>query len=143
MRHRSQKAPRGGGERSQRQLRVGEVIRHALIEALARGELHDPVLHDVSITVTEVRVSPDLRNATAFVMPLGGANADEVVGALRRASGFLRHLVGQKGLTMKFLPHLSFELDTAFDHGQRMDALLREVAADLHPDSPDDKDDGA
>jgi ribosome-binding factor A len=148
MKHRSQNTPHGGGERSQRQLRVGEVIRHALVEALARGDLRDPVLQDVSITVTEVHVSPDLRNATAFVMPLGGEHGDEVVKALRRASGYLRRLVGQEKLTMKFLPHLSFELDTAFDHGARMDALLREVASDLHDeddaaDEPSDRDDGA
>ncbi|MCA8933404.1 MAG: ribosome-binding factor A, partial [Rhodospirillaceae bacterium] len=69
---------------SQRQLRVGEQIRHSLSEILARGELHDPALLDVSITVSEVRVSPDLRNATAFIVPLGGAHVGETVAALRR-----------------------------------------------------------
>lgn len=144
MKQRGPRTPRGGAERSQRQLRVGEVLRHALVEALTRGELHDPDLDGVSITVTEVRVSPDLRNATCFVMPLGGAQADDVVAALGRAAPYLRRLVGH-GLTIRHLPNLSFELDTAFDRGQRMEALLRsdEVRRDLRPDSaPDGEDDG-
>ena len=145
MRQRSPKTPRGGPERSQRQLRVGEVMRHALVAALARDELRDPVLQGVPITVTEVRISPDLRNATAFVMPLGGEQAEEVVSALRRAAPFLRRLIGQQGLTIRYLPSLSFELDTAFEHGQRMEALLRsdEVRRDTLPPGPDDGDDGA
>jgi len=149
MRHRSQKAPRGGAERSQRQLRVGEVLRHALVEALSRGELRDPALQGVSITVTEVRVSPDLRKATVFVMPLGGKHADEVVPALDRAAPYLRRLIGH-GLTIRYLPTLNFELDTAFEHGARMDALLRtpEVARDIEQDGEQDgerdgEDDGA
>src|SRR3546814_3863123 len=76
--------------RTQRQLRMGEELRHALAEILARGHIHDPELRDAAITVTEVRVSPDLRNATAFVTPLGGEKLDEIVAALKRARGFFR-----------------------------------------------------
>jgi ribosome-binding factor A len=127
-------APRGGRERTQRQLRVGEVIRHALVEIFARGDLHDPDLLGASITVTEVRVSPDLRNATVFVMPLGGARTAEVVAALGRAAPFLRRLIGQS-VTMRYLPVLSFLADTAFDEGARIDSLLRSptVSRDLSP----------
>lgn len=124
MQNRRQTAPRSGRERSQRQLRVGEVIRHALVEILARGEVRDPGLAGLSLTVTEVRVSPDLRNATAFVLPLGGEHTGEALAALRRAAPYLRHKVGET-LTMRFLPTLSFEADTGFDEGARVDSLLR------------------
>ena len=125
-------APRGGRERSQRQLRVGETIRHALVEILARDELRDPDLVGASITVTEVRVSPDLRNASVFVLPLGGERTVEIVAALQRAAPFLRRQVGQ-ALTMKYLPDLSFLADTAFDARERIDSLLRspEVLRDI------------
>ena len=139
------RAPRGGRERSQRQLRVGELIRHALVDALARDDLRDPGLADVSITVTEVRVSPDLRNATAFVMPLGGVKMEETVDALNRAAPFLRRMVGQ-AVTMRYLPALSFVADTAFEQSQRIDDLLRSpaVARDLDgPRSDDGTADGA
>src|SRR5271169_4648576 len=76
--------------RSQRQLRVGEELRHVLARLLRPGELRDPALFDASVTVTEVRLSPDLRNATAFVMPLGGANAADIIAALRRSAPFLK-----------------------------------------------------
>jgi ribosome-binding factor A len=124
MQHRRQSAPRSGRERSQRQLRVGEVIRHALVDILARGEVHDPGLAGVSLTVSEVRVSPDLRNATVFVLPLGGMHTDETLAALRRAAPFLRHKLGES-LTMRYLPSLSFAADTGFDEGARVDRLLR------------------
>lgn len=125
-------APRGGRERSQRQLRVGELIRHALVDVLSRGDLHDPELTGASITVTEVRVSPDLRNATVFVLPLGGAKTAETVAALKRATPFLRRMIGQE-MTMKFLPALSFVADTAFEQSTRIDDLLRSpsVSRDL------------
>jgi ribosome-binding factor A len=136
-------APRSGRERSQRQLRVGETIRHALVGILARGELRDPDLAGASITVTEVRVSPDLRNAAVFVMPLGGERTDEIVAALQRAAPFLRRQVGQS-LTMKYLPELSFLADTAFDARERIDNLLRSpvVSRDLSGGDPgnDDED---
>jgi ribosome-binding factor A len=135
-------APRSGHQRSQRQLRVGEVIRHALVEVLARGELRDPVLVGQSVTVTEVRVSPDLRNAAIFVMPLGGEQVDEIVAALGRASPFLRRMIGQT-VTMKYLPALSFVADGAFDQSSKIDTLLRspEVAQDLTGTDPQDHDD--
>ncbi|WP_207901993.1 30S ribosome-binding factor RbfA [Rhodovulum euryhalinum] len=102
---------------SQRQLRVGELIRRALSEVLARGDVHDPELNAVSITVGEVRTSPDLKVATVFVLPLGGRGAEEALSALRRNRGELRRLVARK-LTLKFAPELRFALDETFD---RMD----------------------
>src|SRR5690606_25416697 len=86
---------RQAGMPSQRQLRMGEAIRHALAEVTARGDIRDPQLRDLPITITEVRPSPDLRRATAFVTPLGGQNMDEIVGALNRARGFYRAKVAQ------------------------------------------------
>ena len=144
MQHDQQGAPRSGRERSQRQLRVGEVIRHALVEILARGEVRDPGLAGVSVTVTEVRVSPDLRNATAFVLPLGGTGTDEVLAALRRAAPYLRHKVGE-ALTTRFLPSLNFEADTGFDEGARVDNLLRSerVRRDVEKPAEEDGADGA
>src|ERR671925_1842506 len=91
--HDHAQAPRAA---TQRQLRVGEELRHLLAELLRPGELRDPALHEANITVTEVRLSPDLRNATAFVMPLGGANADEVVSALKRCAPFLKGLLARE-----------------------------------------------
>jgi ribosome-binding factor A len=125
---------------SQRQLRVGEELRHVLAEILAHGELRDPALQNLSITVSEVRASPDMRHATAFVMSLGGAgNPVEIVDALNRASSFLSHEVGRK-IMLKYTPSLHFELDTVFDEAQRIDALLRQpgVARDLKRDGSDD-----
>lgn len=118
---------------SQRQLRVGEEIRHALSAILMRGDLRDPVLKDASITVTEVRISPDMRNATAFMLPLGGEHATEVLAALKRAAPFLRAQVAH-AVRLKFAPHLSFELDTSFDTAERITRLLQSepVVRDLH-----------
>lgn len=99
---------------SQRQLRVGELIRRALSDVLARGDIHDPDLARLSITVGEVRTSPDLKVATAYVLPLGGIGQDEVVGLLARNKGELRHLIGKK-LSLKYAPDLRFRLDTTFD----------------------------
>lgn len=118
--------------RSQRQLRIGEVIRHAIALLIERGEAHDPGLDGVSITVTEVRVSPDLRNATAFVMPLAGADRDEIIESLNRAAPFFRRRVAE-AVDLRRLPTLSFELDVSFDNADYIDALLRTpvVAADV------------
>ncbi len=118
--------------RSQRQLRVGEAIRHALSETLTRGHLRDPGLQGASITVTEVRISPDLRSATAFVLPLGGHNAEAIVDALDRAGAYLRREVAHQ-VRLRHAPELRFELDTSFDQASRIDTLLRQpaVAADL------------
>ena len=128
------------GAMSQRQLRVGEVVRHALSHALDRGEANDPGLEGASITVTQVTVSPDLRNVTAYVMPLGGGNADEILESLRRAAPFFRRRMGAVA-ALKRLPALSFELDSSFDTATRIEELLRE--ANVTPDimaeaAPDD-----
>lgn len=125
---------RPAGAPSQRQLRVGEVLRHALVDVLARGEANDPGLAGASVTVTEVRVSPDLRNATAYVMPLGGADAEAVADGLRRAAPFLRRRVGRE-VALRRTPALAFELDSRFDAADRISELLRgpAVAPDLEP----------
>ena len=118
---------------TQRQLRVGEVIRRALSEAIMRGETHEPELEGASITVTEVRCSPDLKIATAYVMPLGGANGEGAVKALARAKGELRRHIG-KQTALKFTPDLRFRLDETFDqfdHTRRLlsdDVVRRDVA---------------
>ena len=138
------RARQGSGEKSQRQLRVGELLRHALTEILDRGIVRDPDLAGVAITVSEIRVSPDLRNATAYVMPLGGIDCDIVVEALRRAAPFLRRNLAGK-LTMKYVPNLLFEPDTTFDYAGRINRLLVEsgdVDAGVDANAPVD-DDGA
>ncbi|MEO0939325.1 MAG: 30S ribosome-binding factor RbfA [Pseudomonadota bacterium] len=109
---------------SQRQLRVGELIRRTLSEVLARGDIHDPELNRMSITVGEVRTSPDLKIATAYVLPLGGQGQDEVIGLLSRNKSELRRMVGKK-LALKFSPDLRFQLDETFD---RMDDTRRMLA---------------
>lgn len=106
---------------SQRQLRVGELIRHTLSDVLSRSEVHDPDLNRFSITVGEVRVSGDLKVATAFVLPLGGHGVEEALVALRRNKGELRHLVA-KAMTLKYAPELRFLPDETFD---RMDETRR------------------
>jgi ribosome-binding factor A len=120
-------------DRSQRQRRVGEALRHALAALLRGGEFRDPGLQDVSITVTEVQVSPDLRNANVFVMPLGGTNAAEVAG-LERSAGFLKGRLARL-LPLRVAPSLMFTLDPAFDQAARITRLLAspEVARDLEP----------
>lgn len=117
---------------SQRQLRVGEEMRHALARIFERGELHDPALHEAPLTVTEVRVSPDLKRATAYVMPLGGRNAAEIMAGLKRGASHLRRLVAQE-VKLRVAPQIFFALDQSFDEASRIDALLRreDVARDL------------
>jgi ribosome-binding factor A len=115
--------PQGTGP-SHRQLRVGELIRRTLSEVLQRGEVHSDELRAMSITVGEVRVSPDLRIATAFVLPLGGKDAEEALAALNRSKGELRHHVA-KAVKLKFAPELRFILDETFD---RMEATRRLLA---------------
>ena len=119
-------------EPSQRQLRVSEVLRKALAEIFLREEMADPDLRGVPITVSEVRVSPDLRNATAFVLPLGGTNEAQVLAALRRNQRFLRGELARR-VTLKFIPALAFEPDPSFGQSERVDAILRSprVAQDL------------
>jgi ribosome-binding factor A len=117
---------------SQRQLRVGELVRHALAEILSRGEVRDPELAGVAVTVPEVRLTPDLKRATAFVMPLGGAAPERVATALERNRRFLRGAVARR-VDLKFAPELHFRVDTSFERGARIDALLSspEVQRDL------------
>ncbi|HEY9022526.1 MAG: 30S ribosome-binding factor RbfA [Paracoccaceae bacterium] len=110
----------------QRQLRVGELIRRTLSEVLLRGDIHDPDLNRMSITVGEVRVNPDLRVATIYVLPLGGQGKDEVLKLLARNKGEIRRIIGKK-LTLKFVPELRFQLDETFD---RMDETRRLFAQD-------------
>ncbi len=121
-----------GQEPSQRQLRVGELIRRTLADVLNRGEIHDPELNRLSITVGEVRASPDLRVATAFVLPLGGKDRSAALDALRRNRVGLRRAVNRK-LTLKRSPELRFEIDTTFDRMDESQRLfgLRNVRRDL------------
>jgi ribosome-binding factor A len=124
---------------SQRQLRVGEELRHALAQLLRPGELRDPALQDASVTVTEVRMSPDLRNATAFVMPLAGAKADEVMAGLERSAGFLKARIG-RNLGLRYTPNIAFAFDRAFESAERITTLLADPAVerDLHPSDAED-----
>lgn len=125
---------------SQRQLRVGEEMRHALAEIFRRGNLRDPALRDVNLTVTEVRVAADLKHATVFVMPLAGRDAAETLAGLKRGAAFLRMAVAH-AVRLRAAPALVFELDQSFDHASRIEALLHrpEVARDLgRDDSADD-----
>lgn len=117
---------RNGPGPSQRQLRVGELIRRTLSDVLARGAVHDPDLTSVSITVGEVRTSPDLKVATVYVLPLGGTGGDAALAALQRNASELRRTVA-KGLTLKYAPQLRFVLDDTFD---RMDETRRLFAQD-------------
>ncbi|MCA1940567.1 MAG: 30S ribosome-binding factor RbfA [Caenispirillum bisanense] len=133
---------------SQRQLRVGEEIRHALAWALERGDFGNAGL-DRPVTVTEVRVSPDLRNATAFVTPLGGGDPKPVLQALRRIGPHLRHELARQ-MRMKYVPNLSFQADESFDEAQHINLLLHspEVVRDLdhgpaYPDGFADEDEDA
>ena len=126
-------APKGAP--SQRQLRVGEVIRHALAEIVQRGEVHDPALEAVIVTIPEVRMSPDLRTATVYVVPLGGRGGDEIIAAFDRNKRFLRGEIAHR-IDLRYAPGLRFRLDTSFEEGDRIDALLRqpEVKRDLDQD---------
>jgi ribosome-binding factor A len=125
------------GGRSQRQLRVGEELRHVLAQLLRPGELRDPALFDANITVTEVRLSPDLRNATAFVMPLGGANVADIVAALKRSAPYLKGRIA-KAVRLRHVPNLSFALDNAFDSADRIAALLHSDAVERDLQEKDD-----
>jgi ribosome-binding factor A len=119
------------GTQTQRQLRVGEELRHSLARQFERGTLRDPALTGIAITVTEVRVSPDLKHATAFVMPLGGANLAEVLAGLARSAGYLRREMA-KEVQLRHAPELVFAGDTSFDHATRINELLKRP--DVHRD---------
>jgi ribosome-binding factor A len=131
QKHRDQ-APGGG---SQRQLRVGELVRHAVAELLMRGEVHDPVIEGHLITVPEVRMTADLRLATIYVMPMGGRDADAVVTAFERNKKFLRAEIAQR-INLKFAPDIRFRVDERFAEAERIDKLLHspQVARDLKKD---------
>jgi ribosome-binding factor A len=124
---------------SQRQLRVGELIRHAVADMLSRGDVHDPVIEGHLITVPEVRMSPDLRLATVYVMPLGGKDEQEVVAALERNKKFLRGEIAHR-VNLKFAPEIRFRVDERFDEAERIEKILRtpEVRRDLES-KPDDE----
>jgi ribosome-binding factor A len=125
---------------SQRALRAGELIRHALADVLSRGEVHDPVIQTHLITVPEVRMTADLRLATVYVMPLGGHDTEDVLAALDRNKRFLRGEVAHR-VDMKFVPELRFRIDDRFDEAERIEKLLRTPAVkrDLDQRSGDDE----
>jgi ribosome-binding factor A len=120
-------------------LRVGELVRHALAGLFSRAEIEDPLLSDKVITVPEVRMTPDLKLANAYVMPLGGEGAEAVVEALNRHKRFIRGRIAPE-LDLKFAPDLKFFVDDTFDAYGKIDALLRSerVQRDLHPDEDDE-----
>ena len=124
------------GEPSQRMLRVAELIRHSMAELLARGDVLDPVLETHVVTVPRVRMSPDLKLATIFVMPLGGIDSTEVIAALERNKKFLRGEVVRK-VNLKFAPDIRFRMDETFENAARIDALLNspKVRGDLDENS--------
>src|SRR6201989_126943 len=132
------KSSASGG--SQRQLRVGETVRHAIADILAQGSVHDPDLEGHIVTVPEVRMSPDLKLATIYVMPLGGRDTDVVIAALERNKKFLRGEVARR-VNLKFAPDIRFRVDDRFDEADRIEKLLKSSAVqrDLAPDSDIDQ----
>jgi ribosome-binding factor A len=123
-RHQHRDRPAGA---SQRQLRVGELVRHALAEMLIRGDVHDPVIETHLITVPEVHMAPDLRLATIYVMPLGGRDAEAVLAALERNKKYLRGEIARR-VNLKFAPEIRFRIDERFDEAERIEKLLRTPA---------------
>jgi ribosome-binding factor A len=128
MTHRRHQREHGTSQMpSQRQLRVGELVRHALADMLTRGAVHDPVIQNHLITVPEVRMTADLRLATIYVMPLGGRDADAVLAALERNKRFLRGEIARE-INLKFAPEIRFRIDERFDEAERIEKLLRTPA---------------
>ena len=125
---------------SQRALRAGELVRHALVEILARGDVHDPVIEAHRITVPLVRMSPDLRLATVYVMPLGGEHEKDVLAALDRNKRYLRGEIAQR-VNLKFAPDIRFRIDEGFDEAERIERLLRslQVRRDLDKEPDEEK----
>ena len=117
---------------SQRQLRVGEELRHAVVQILERGNIRDPDVSGRPLTITAVTISPDLRNATVFIVPLGGGDVKTLLAGLKRVRPFLRHELAQK-VELRTVPDLTFEYDASFDEASRIEALLNspEVARDV------------
>jgi ribosome-binding factor A len=130
-------APGGG---SQRQLRVGELVRHAVAEMLARGDVHDPVIEGHLITVPEVRMTPDLRLATIYVMPMGGRDTEKVLAAFEQHKKFLRAEIAHR-VNLKFAPDIRFRIDERFAEAERIDKLLRspQVKRDLDDEGEDNE----
>ena len=133
MRHKHHRDSAPGG--SQRQLRVGELVRHALAEMLTRGDVHDPVIEAHMITIPEVRVTADLRLATIYVMPMGGRDTEDVLAAFERHKKFLRAELAHR-INLKFAPDIRFRVDDRFAEAERIDKLLRspDVKRDLSHD---------
>ncbi len=127
-------APRGP---SQRQLRAGELVRHALVEILREEDLDDPALSGAPVTITEVRVSPDLRHAICFIQPLGGENATEVVAAMNRASKFFRGRLGRM-IDLRATPELKFLHDETFDAADQMSRLFDDPKVRQDLDAPEE-----
>jgi ribosome-binding factor A len=132
--HRDSGTPGG----SQRQLRVGELVRHAIADMLTRGDVHDPVIEGHLITVPEVRMSADLRLATIYIMPLAGRDADEVVAAFDRHKKFLRGEIAHR-INLKFAPDIRFRIDERFAEAERIDKLLRSPAVKRDLEHEDDE----
>ena len=135
-RYNQKKGAAPGG--SQRQLRVGEAVRHAIADILAQGHVHDPDLEGHIITVPEVRMSPDLKLATIYVMPLGGRDTDIVLAALERNKKFLRGEIARR-VNLKFAPDVRFRVDERFDEAERIEKLLRTPAVQRDIASDQDK----
>jgi ribosome-binding factor A len=123
-----------GGEPSQRMLRVAELIRHSMAELLTRGTINDPVLEGHVVTVPRVKMSPDLKLASVYVMPLGGKDTGEVIAALDRHKKYLRTEIAHR-INLKFAPEIRFKIDDSFDNVAKIDALLNsdKVKQDLQP----------
>jgi ribosome-binding factor A len=128
------RAHHNGGEPSQRMLRVAELIRHAMAELLTRGTINDPVLEGHVVTVPRVKMSPDLKLASVYVMPLGGKDANDVIAALDRHKKYLRTEIAHR-INLKFAPEIRFKIDDSFDNVAKIDALLNtdKVKQDLQP----------
>ncbi len=137
-RHMAKNKKFSGGGASQRQLRVGELIRRTLSEVLIRGDVHDPDLNRMSITVSEVRVTPDLSIATAYVLPLGGKGKDEAIASLAANKGELRRLLS-KEMTTKHTPDLRFVLDETFDRMDETNRLLSDETVRKDVSAPSDE----
>jgi ribosome-binding factor A len=133
-RHRQRNSERG---LSQRQLRVGELVRHVLAEMLTRGEIHDPVLEGHVITIPEVRMTADLRWATIYALPLGGQDVDAVLAALNRHRRFLRGEIARR-INLKFAPDIRFAVDDRFEEAERIEKLLRTPAVQRDLSKRDD-----
>ena len=133
--HKKDSAPGG----SQRQLRVGETVRHAIADILSQGSVHDPDLEGHIVTVPEVRMSPDLRQATIYVMPLGGRDKEEVMAALERNKRYLRGEIAHR-VNLKFAPDIRFQIDERFEEAERIEKLLR--TPQVRRDLDREKDDG-